>query len=199
MTRLILWRHGRTGWNLVGRVQGHLDVDLDDIGIAQARAAAPRVAAYEPDVIISSDLRRATRTAAALAGLTVTPVELDPRFRERHYGLWQGLTQADIRDGYPEDYLRWGTAEPVQEPSIETGPEMAKRVGAALRELTERIGPDGTAVIVTHGGTARVSCASLLGWPADQWHTLGSLANCHNAELRGIDNQGWQLRAHNVP
>src|SRR3979411_941630 len=63
MTRLILWRHGRTEWNLIGRFQGHLDVDLDDVGIAQAEEASHRVALYEPDVIVSSDPRRATRTA----------------------------------------------------------------------------------------------------------------------------------------
>src|SRR5690606_19337304 len=81
--RLILWRHGQTAWNVTGRVQGQTDVDLDETGVAQAAATAPRVAQYRPDLIVSSDLRRAARTAAALADVTGLPVEYDARLRER--------------------------------------------------------------------------------------------------------------------
>jgi probable phosphoglycerate mutase len=199
MIRLIVWRHGRTEWNAADRVQGQTDVDLDDEGVAQAVASAPRVAAYQPDFIVSSDLRRATRTAAALAALTALPVEYDPRLRERNFGPWQGMRSSEIRERFPEDYGRWGTAGNLSDPSIETIADMAKRVAAAFRDVVERIGPAGTAVLVTHGGTARVGCGSLLGWPQDVWHTLGALYNCRHAELRHSGTRGWQLVAHNLP
>ena len=67
MTRLILWRHGRTDWNHIHRIQGQLDSELDEVGLAQAAAGAPALAAVQPQLIVSSDLRRTTRTAGFLA------------------------------------------------------------------------------------------------------------------------------------
>jgi glucosyl-3-phosphoglycerate phosphatase len=199
MTRLVIWRHGRTEWNHAGRVQGQTDVGLDTEGVAQAAQAAARVAAaYRPDLICASDLRRATQTAHALSVLTGLPVALDPRLRERHYGPWQGLTWAEIRERYPDDFARWGTATPVVDPAIEPLDDMAKRVSSALREVAERVG-DGTAVVVTHGGAARAGSASLLGWPAAIWPTLTVLQNCGVSELRYSPERGWQLYAHNLP
>ena len=199
MTRLVIWRHGRTEFNATDRTQGHLDVDLDDAGVAQAVDAAPRLAAYRPDLIVSSDLRRATRTAEPLAALTGLPVDLDVRLRERYFGPWQGLTNAEIRERYPDQYPHLGSAAEVGDLDIETIDDMAKRVGAAFRDVAERVGPGGTAVLVTHGGTARVGCGSLLGLPPEVWHTLGGLGNCHHSELRHTPVRGWQLITHNLP
>ena len=173
MIRLIIWRHARTEWNHVGRVQGQLDIDLDDIGVAQA--------------------------AEAVAALTGQQVELDPRLRERDYGPWQGLTQADIRAGYPADFDRWGTAQPLRVPSIETSERLGERAGAAFRDAARRVGSAGTALVVTHGGTARAGCAAMLGWPVSHWHTLGALWNCRRTELVHTVARGWQMHAHNVP
>jgi probable phosphoglycerate mutase len=199
MTRLVIWRHGRTEWNASDRTQGHIDVDLDDAGVEQAFAAAPRLATYQPDLIVSSDLRRAARTADALAALTGRPVESDARLRERNFGPWQGLTSAEIRERYPDQWARLGSAAPITDPDIETVDDMAKRVGAAFRDAAERVGPAGTAVLVTHGGSARVGCGTLLNWPQERWHTLGGLGNCHHAVLRHSEFRGWVLVAHNLP
>src|SRR6202020_3590529 len=64
--RLVLWRHGQTVWNLEGRFQGQTDIELDSAGQAQAEGAARLLAALRPDAIVSSDLRRASGTAAPL-------------------------------------------------------------------------------------------------------------------------------------
>jgi probable phosphoglycerate mutase len=199
MTRLLIWRHGRTEWNASDRTQGHIDVDLDDVGVEQAFAAAPRLAEYKPELIVSSDLRRATRTADALAGLTGLAVEYDARLRERNFGPWQGLTSTEIRERYPHQWARLGSAAPILDPAIETVDDMVKRVGGALRDAAERVGPEGTAVLVTHGGSARVGCGTLLNWPQALWSTLGGLWNCHHTVLRHSEARGWQLMAHNLP
>ena len=93
--RLVLWRHGRTSYNHDNRWQGQLDVPLDDVGQAQAQAGAAAVrvdpGGWNPMRVVSSDLSRASETAAAL-GL---PVELDAGLREVFAGEWQGL----LRDG----------------------------------------------------------------------------------------------------
>src|SRR5690606_6464496 len=72
--KVVLWRHGRTGWNAQHRFQGHSDVPLDPVGVAQARAAAAVLARLGPSKIVSSDLQRARHTAQALADLVQLPV-----------------------------------------------------------------------------------------------------------------------------
>jgi len=196
MTRLLVWRHGRTEWNAEQRCQGHTDIDLDAIGVEQAVAAAPRLAAERPDLIISSDLSRATSTAKALAELTALPLKLDERLRERNFGPWQGLVPAELLDRYPDDYPRLGTAEPIMNPEIESDSALAHRVVAAMHDAAERVG-DGTVVLVTHGGAAQVGCALLLGLPPATWHTLAVLDNCRFTDLRHHPTRGWQIHGHN--
>jgi probable phosphoglycerate mutase len=198
VTRLILYRHGRTAWNVTGRVQGQLDVDLDEVGVDQITLAAPRIAAFEPDLIVSSDLRRASRTGAALAALTGGVMTYDERLRERFYGPWQGLEHAEIEQRYPREFARWGIVEPIGVPDIELVADLGKRMLAAMQDAVATVGPDGTAVLVTHGGAARAGCAALLGWSEAMLKTIGALGNCHYAELRLADARGWQLRSHNV-
>lgn len=85
--RLVLWRHGRTEWNAVGRAQGHANVSLDDVGRAQAERTAPALASYTPSLVWSSDLARARETAGALMDLLpALELQLDPRLREYNVG-----------------------------------------------------------------------------------------------------------------
>jgi probable phosphoglycerate mutase len=195
--RLIVLRHGRTAWNAERRTQGQTDVDLDEIGAAQAQEAAERVARRNPTAIVSSDLQRATHTAAPLAALTGLPVRTDARLRERHFGPWQGLTDTELRERFPETYGRWLTSG-VSHPDIETVEDMAKRVSAGLRDVVDQAAEEDVVVVVTHGGTARIGCGVLLGWPQELWHTLGPLGNCHRSELVHSVARGWQLDSHNV-
>jgi probable phosphoglycerate mutase len=197
MTRLIVWRHGRTAWNADHRCQGQLDIDLDEIGLEQARAAAPPVADERPDLIVSSDLSRALSTARFLAELTGLPVKPDPRLRERDFGPWQGLIPAEITARFPGEYPRLGTATPVGVAGIETESSLAQRVAAAIRDAADVVS-GGTAVLVTHGGAAQVGCGLVLGWPATSWHTLTVLNNCRFTDLRRDPDGHWRLHGHNL-
>jgi probable phosphoglycerate mutase len=197
VTHLLVWRHGQTQWNATDRVQGQTDVDLDEIGEAQAMRAAPLLAAFSPDLIISSDLRRAARTAAPLAALTGLPVEYDPRLRERDYGPWQGLTLLEIEDQFPTAYAQWRRTGIVTDLPIETPEELGKRATAGMRDAAERVG-EGTVVVVTHGAAARQGCGGLLGWTHEVIRGVGALDNCHYTELRHTARRGWVMRAHNV-
>jgi broad specificity phosphatase PhoE len=197
MTRLIVWRHGQTDWNLTGRVQGKMDVDLNAVGEAQTLAAADRLARRKVTRIIASDLRRASRAAEALSGLTSLPVEFDARLRERDYGPWEGLARDEIRARYPVDFARWERNRPVLTPGIESMDELGKRTAAVFSEAATE-DPDGTIVLATHGAAARAGCAATLGWPIELWWSMTVLENCHVTELRLSANRGWQLHAHNV-
>ena len=137
--KLVLWRHGQTAWNAQRRFQGHSDVPLDEVGHEQARDAARYLAAMHPDAIFSSDLVRATETASYLAQLTGLPVQLDKDLRERGGGAWEGLTDAEIRSGYPEAYA---TFIP---PDGERTEAVAERAAAALTRIAD--GLDGTLAV----------------------------------------------------
>jgi len=195
VTRLIVWRHGNTDWNAGNRIQGHIDTDLNDVGRAQAEAAAPVLAALRPALIVSSDLRRCHETAQALAVLTGLEVATDKRLRERYFGAWQGLTQAEAADRFPADFVRWKAGEPVAE--HEPWAEVGGRVAAVLGEVAERL-DGGTGVVVCHGGAIRQGIATLLGWPAGVTRTVAGLGNCHWADLRWTPARGWQLHGYNV-
>jgi probable phosphoglycerate mutase len=197
MTVLILWRHGLTDWNAGERVQGQTDTPLNDRGRAQAAAAARQLAALRPAAIVASDLRRAADTAAALAALTDLPVQSDARLRERHFGDWQGLTIAEIAERYPAEYARWRGGDPDFGCGAETVDDMAKRVGAALREAVDAAA-GGTVVVATHGGAARHGIGEMVGWSHQVTRSLYGLGNCHWSELRLDPARGWRLRAHNL-
>ena len=195
--KLLLARHGQTEWNADSRVQGQTDVGLSPAGIEQAESMARRLATFQPDLIVSSDLSRAADTAAALAALTGLDVVSDPRLRERHFGQWQGLRLTEIAERWPAEYASWRAGQPVAGLGVETIEDLAKRVSAALQDVADRV-PGGTAVVAMHGAAARHGCAALLGWPDAVTRTLGALANCHWTELRFDAVRGWQLWAHNA-
>jgi probable phosphoglycerate mutase len=199
VTTLILWRHGHTEWNAERRVQGHSDPPLSTLGHAQAAEAAPLIATHAPDAIVSSDLRRCTETAAALASQTGLPVRRDPRLRERCYGEWEGLTMAEIAQRWPESYARRIAGADAADlgHGIERPADVMKRVSEALREAADA-NPGGTTVVVSHGGAIRYGIFELLGLPADCLRAVYALVNCHFSELRLDPARGWVLHSHNV-
>jgi broad specificity phosphatase PhoE len=197
VTRLLLWRHGQTDWNAADRVQGQIDVDLSEVGRAQAEAAAARLAALHPDLIVASDLRRAADTAKTLAAVTGLDIAYDARLRERHYGVWQGLTNPEIAVRWPGEYERWHAGLPLHGLGIEDLDEVGKRMADALQDVSGRA-PGGTVVVASHGSAIRRGVIALLGWPEPVVRTLGTISNCHWVELRLDPKRGWQLRAYNA-
>ncbi len=198
MTRLLIARHGRTEWNAMRRVQGQFDAPLDERGRAQARALAPRLAAGEPLAIVSSDLSRAADTAACLAELTGLEVRTDARLRERCFGQWQGLLDAEIEQRYPERYAEWKLTSHVDGFGIEPVEEVAKRTAAAFLDAAE-LAPGGTVAVFGHGASIRYALAALLDWPPPVRRTLRPLDNCHWVDLRRDPVRGWQLAGYNLP
>ncbi|GGL14758.1 histidine phosphatase family protein [Mangrovihabitans endophyticus] len=198
MSRLIIWRHGNTDWNAANRVQGQTDVPLNDLGRQQAVDAADMLVRLRPDVIVSSDLRRASDTAAALAALTGVPVRHDDRLRERFFGQWQGLTMAEVKESRFAEWTRWRAGEAAIGGGVESLDDLGKRIAEALQAAADLVPADGTAVVATHGAAARQGVGHLLGWPAEVMRTLRALQNCHWVELTHDSGRGWQVAAYNV-
>ena len=169
MTTLLLVRHGETDWNRDGRVQGHADTPLNEAGRAQVRLLADRLVDEPFDAVYSSDLSRARETAEILAaGLGLDVVEL-PELREKNFGSWEGLTDVEILERFPDAQRgHWGDGESAD--------ELSARVEEALHRIAGSH-PDGRVLVVTHGGPLR---AMLRRCASDH---DGPLANCHAVRI----------------
>lgn len=195
--RVVLWRHGQTEWNVVGRFQGTTDVPLNETGVAQARRAARLLAALRPAAIITSDLSRAVRTAAELTAVTGIEARFYEALRETSAGVWEGLTTPEIVERYAEDYAAWKLGKPVRRGGGELEIEVADRAAPTVLTEADKLPDGGTLVVVSHGGAIRVTIGRLLGLDPAAWEALGGLANCSWSVL-GEDARGWRLLEHNA-
>jgi probable phosphoglycerate mutase len=151
-TRLIAVRHGETAWNVDTRLQGQLDIPLNDRGREQARRMAQALRDDVPHVIYSSDLSRAFETARAAADALGLPVSLDEGLRERCFGIWQGHTYAEVEARWPELSERWRKREADFGPEQgETLQGFSDRVVATVTRLASAH-PGQTVLLVAHGG-----------------------------------------------
>ena len=195
--RVVIWRHGQTAWNAERRFQGQLDVDLDDVGRAQAARAARLLAGLSPSAIIASDLVRARTTAEALASLTGLSVATDKRLREIDVGFWQGLTFDEVSARFPEEAAEWSDGGEGRRGGGESLVEVGERVFAAVTDALVSLPADGVLIVATHGAAGRALAASLIGLPTTSWRALGSLANCSWSIVRETE-RGWRLAEHNA-
>lgn len=195
--RLVLLRHGRTAWNAEHRIQGQLEVDLDDTGHRQAAAVAPVLAELGPSVLWSSDNARARQTAAYVAKETGLEPTYDARLREYYVADWQGRTHADVREGDAALFDRFREGDFDAVPGGETTAEVSTRMVAALTELLAAIGPGELAIAVSHGAAIRDAVPVLLGWPVTERAALHGLDNCGWVELDRAADGPLRLRAYN--
>ncbi|MFJ6775203.1 histidine phosphatase family protein [Kitasatospora sp. NPDC091257] len=196
--RIVFWRHGQTSWNLESRFQGTTDIELTGQGVLQAQRAARLLSGLRPDLLISSDLKRARRTAAELAEVTGLDVQHHEGLRETFAGSWQGLTNAEIRERFPEEYEAWAAGEPVRRGGGgELATEVADRSVPVVLEAVGKLPENGTLVVVSHGGTIRTMLGRLLELEPSRWERFGGLSNCCWSVL-GLGTRGWRLLEHNA-
>lgn len=197
--RLVLWRHGRTEWNRLGKAQGHANISLDELGVAQAERAAPFLASYRPCFVWSSDLARARETAERLVALTGQKLVLDKRLREFDVGAREGLTFPQFEAAFPEEYAAWAEHrhEDIRLPGAESAPEVAERMVAVLRDAMDEVEPGSTGVVVGHGASLRVGLVAFLGLPPQLWGVLYGMSNCAWAVLED-SAWGWRLLDYNA-
>ena len=155
-TRIIAVRHGETAWNLDGRIQGHLDIGLNETGRWQAHRLAQALVEEDIAAVYASDLWRAYETAMSIAKPLSLPVQTDTGLRERSFGVFEGKTFAEVEALWPEQALAWRKREP----------DYAPIGGESLLQFRERILTAVTAlaaqnsgrqiVIASHGGAMDV-------------------------------------------
>lgn len=167
-TTLMIVRHGETEWNRDLRFQGHGDSPLTATGRAQARAVAQRLGTRPIDRIISSDLGRTRETGGYIAETTGVALETDARLRERHYGVFEGLTIPEIRAAHAEAYAHFRTDDPdyVLPGGESHRQHYARNVDFFETYLEQHAGT--TAVLVAHGGVLDSVFRFLARLPLDQ-------------------------------
>ncbi len=151
-TQVIIVRHGQTQWNIRKIRQGHLDSELTDKGIAQAQALGQRLARESFTALYSSDLGRALETARMITAVTGHEIITDVRLRERHLGIFQGLSGDEIKEQYPEEYQLHRTLGPNYViPGGESARQQLARNVSCLDEIALRHSGE-KVLVVTHGG-----------------------------------------------
>jgi probable phosphoglycerate mutase len=152
LTTLLAIRHGETVWNVEERFQGHEDSPLTVNGRRQVDALGRRLQGMAIDTMISSDLGRARESAAIIAGYTGHAVAVDPRLRERHYGVLEGLSLPEIKAAHAEVLAQFNADDPDYViPGGESHRMHFERNVAWVEDLlANSLGA--TVAIVVHGG-----------------------------------------------
>lgn len=199
-TRILAIRHGETAWNVDTRIQGHLDIPLNERGRWQAQRLARALAARDSlQAIYSSDLSRAHETARAIAEATGAPLATHVGLRERGFGVFEGKTYVEIEKTWPEESERWRKRDPHWAPQGgESLLQTRERILRTLHELAARH-PGEQIVLVAHGGVMdqlyRAATGQELQAPRT-WQLTNTAVNRLLWTPQGLSLVGWADTTH---
>lgn len=198
-TRILLIRHGETDWNRAQRIQGQIDIALNDTGVMQAQRLALALQNESFAAIYASDLGRAQATAQAVVQASGVALRTDARLRERHYGVFEGLTYTEIAEQWPILAQAWRERDPdFAPPGGESLVDLSERVLPALDALAGQH-PGQQIVCVTHGGVIDVLYRAATGQDL-RTHRTWELGNTAINRLlwtrQGLSLVGWGDAAH---
>ncbi len=191
--RICFIRHGETDWNVARRIQGQTDIPLNDTGLGQALAMAFNAAHHDFSAVYSSDLSRARETAKMLAERRGLEVRIQPLLRERHYGIFQGLTPGEGAQRFPEAYACYKARDSGYNfGSGESMDRFAMRVAEAIHELTRHHSGQ-TIAAISHAGVLDIVYRKATGRPL---HTPRDfvIPNCA-LNWFCFDGRSWHLEA----
>ncbi|MTI94914.1 MAG: histidine phosphatase family protein [Firmicutes bacterium] len=185
MTKMILARHGETDWNSAGRMQGSVDVPLNERGRGQAQQLADLLADKPLKAIYASPLKRAFATAEAVAERREMDVLIREDLQEINVGEWEGLTREEIAATNPELWQQW-RQDPFKSPAPPEGEhylDFQKRCIDVLDAIAAEHDENDLILVVTHGGVLKAVLSGLLGIP---WQSRGIMyfLNCGVTRLR---------------
>jgi len=189
LARLLLVRHGITEWNILHKIQGKSDIDLNEKGYRQVERIGERLAGEKIDAVFSSDLKRALSTADAAIYGRKFEIRKSTDLREMNYGNAEGMTYGELKEAYPEIAASlFNFQTDISFPGGETFTEFASRAEAFLKSLKD-YSEDQTILVVTHGGIIKSMVCSLLGIGQIHWPKI----RIDNASLSIVSTYGERV------
>ena len=179
--RLVIVRHGESEWNRIGRYQGQSDAPLSALGLRQAEALAGRLSDEPLDIIFTSPLQRAAKTAEAIARHhPEIPFVSESALLEIHHGDWQGLLTDEVVTRYGAGLREWRLHPTrAQMPGGESFSNILKRVLDFKDRLCQEYSSRDV-LISTHDVVVKILVADALGMNMDRinriWVTNASIS-----------------------
>jgi broad specificity phosphatase PhoE len=163
MVKVMLVRHGETEWNREEVFRGRIDVELNRNGREQAKALAEATRTFHIDAVYSSPLSRSLETARTVAEAHHLDVKIVHGFVDFHYGDWQGLRHQEVKERFPDLYLRWhGSPHLAQIPGGESLNDVRQRsLGELKKIVAEHEGQ--TVMIISHRVVNKVLLCAIMG------------------------------------
>lgn len=174
--RILFTRHGQTDWNKEMKIQGRVDIPLNEEGIKQAKELHDKLLDTHIDFVISSPLSRALETAKLIRGERDIPLFTDERILEEYYGEMEGKSRLNN-----PAYLKQRTSFFKRYPKGESYFDVYHRVASFFEDLKKRFPPSSTILIVGHGGMSRVVNIYFKDMENDDFPSYG-LKNCEIVE-----------------
>lgn len=184
-------RHAETEANVARLWQGQTDTAMSPRGNRQLAALRARLLDAEYDVVVASDLGRTVVTAEA----TGLDFERDHRWREIDVGEWEGLTYDEIKERDPEGWQAFLEGRDIALGGGESFTDIRERIRSAHRDLVERIGPDGKALVITHGLATAMAFYGALG--VEREMAIRVPANTSLSTLHSFDLDNHTLTSYN--
>ena len=178
--KILLTRHGQTDWNVLGKIQGCTDIELNETGIEQAKLEKEKLSNYDIDVIITSPLKRAKKTAEIINEGRNIPIVESNSIKERCFGNFEGKTKEEFDFTKLWNYKIESTFKDAG--NLESVNEVFSRINNFFGDIKERY-KDKTVLLVTHNGVCVAIRAYFEGIP-DGMETLTGLGlkNCEIKE-----------------
>ncbi|UYP47481.1 2,3-bisphosphoglycerate-dependent phosphoglycerate mutase [Candidatus Lokiarchaeum ossiferum] len=183
---IYLIRHGETDWNKQGKIQGHMDIALNQQGRLQAKILASKFKNIKIDRIYTSDLLRASQTAEIINKTTKSLLIADERLRERNYGDWQNYSWSEVHSQNPNLKEEWRT-NPVHSrpPKGESLHDLYNRITRFLSELISEA--KNNILIVAHNSPLKILISIAKGITLEEFHTIDHLSNTEIIQIKSTE------------
>ncbi len=180
--RLHMVRHGQTHWNVQRRIQGQLDSELDEHGIAQAIERRKDFAKMSLEAVYCSSSIRTRQTAETILGSRPDPVTYMDELREVCWGVWQGKMWSDVEAAFPDMVEAYHKALPQFSVDGAETPEQTQARGVAALEaiITNHndAANDANILVVSHGAIMKKTLAHYTNIALTELYRIDPLPNC---------------------
>ena len=183
--KILITRHGQTDWNVLGKLQGQTDIELNDTGRMQAENIKELVKNEKIDLIITSPLKRAKETALIINQDNNIPIIEDKRLMERYFGEFEGVTKEDrikLREINLEIKDIWNYKKNIKLNTMENMHDFCSRIYNFLDEVI-KIYKDRNILIVTHGGASVPIICYFEKYPLESITDRNNIKSLENCEV----------------